>query len=358
MDYRDIHLRKLEHILICNYCDVEYRKSTLFNAIELIHRGVPNCNLEDIDTTTELFGRKLDAPLIVTGITGGHPEAKEINRNIAEAVEELNLGMGVGSQRAAIVDSSVADSYEIIRDYNIPLVIGNLGAVNFIEDRWDEDVIERAVEMIEGDAMAIHFNPLQEAIQPEGDTNFKGIKILKDVISRYKRKYRDIPFIAKEVGEGFSREDAVVLEEIGFDGIDVAGSGGTSWAMVEYYRIKDKEFKELSERFLDWGIPTAVSLFYVKDVFSGTVIASGGIRSGVDMAKSIAVGAHCCGVALPVLRAALKGSKEVVKVLERMIKELKTTMFLIGCEDIEALRRAKYIVKGELKEWLDIRVKD
>ena len=355
MEDRDIHLRKLEHILICNHCEVEYRKDTLFNAVELIHRGVPNCNLEEIDTTTDLFGKKLEAPLIVTGITGGHPKAKEINRNIAEAVEELNLGMGVGSQRAGILDSSVEDTYRVVRDYDIPLVIGNLGAVNFIEDRWNEETIERAIEMIDGDAMAIHFNPLQEAIQPEGNTNFKGIGILKDIISSYKRRYRDIPFIAKEVGEGFSREDAITLREIGFDGIDVAGSGGTSWAMVEYYRIKDREFREFSKRFLDWGIPTAVSLLYVKDVFPGTIIASGGIRSGIDMAKSIALGAHCCGVALPVLRAALRGSREVVKILERMIRELKTTMFLVGCEDIEALRKAKYVIKGELREWLDVK---
>ena len=355
MDNKDIHLRKLEHIWICNHCNVEYKKSTLFDDIKLIHRGISNCNLEDIDTTTELFGKKLDAPLIVTGITGGHPKAKEINKNIAKAIEELNLGMGVGSQRAGILDSSVVDTYRVVRDYDIPLVIGNLGAVNFIEDGWDEEIVERAVEMIDGDAMAIHFNPLQEAIQPEGDTNFKGVHILKEVISRYKKKYRNIPFIAKQVGEGFSKEDAIVLKEIGFDGIDVAGSGGTSWAMVEYYRIKEKEFREFSERFLDWGIPTAVSLFYVKDVFPGTIIASGGIRSGIDMAKSIAIGGHCCGVALPVLRAALKDSKEVVKVLERMIKELKTTMFLVGCENIEELRRANYIIKGELREWLDIK---
>ena len=355
MDNKDIHLRKLEHIWICDHCDVEYRKSTLFKDIELIHRGISNCNLKDIDTTTEIFGKKLDAPIIVTGITGGHPKAKEINKNIAEAVEELNLGMGVGSQRAGILDSSVVDTYEVIKNYDIPLVIGNLGAVNFIEDSWNEEIVERAIEMIDGDAMAIHFNPLQEAIQPEGDTNFKGIDILKDIISRYKRKYRDIPFIAKQVGEGFSKEDAITLREIGFDGIDVAGSGGTSWAMVEYYRVKDKEFREFSKRFLNWGIPTAVSLFYVRDVFPGTIIASGGIRSGIDMAKSIVIGAHCCGVALPVLRSALKGSREVVKVLERMIKELKITMFLVGCEDIEGLRRVKYIIKGELREWLDVR---
>ncbi|HIP15915.1 MAG TPA: type 2 isopentenyl-diphosphate Delta-isomerase [Methanothermococcus okinawensis] len=355
MDDRDIHLRKLEHLLICNHCDVEYRKSTLFNAIELIHRGVSNCNLKDIDITIDLFGKKLNAPLIVTAITGGHPKAKEINRNIAKAVEELNLGMGVGSQRAGILDSSVVDTYAVVRDYDIPLVIGNLGAVNFIVDRWDEETVESAVEMIDADAMAIHFNPLQEAIQPEGDTNFKDIHILKDVISKYKKMYRNIPFIAKQVGEGFSKEDAIILKEIGFDAIDVAGSGGTSWAMVEYYRIKEREFREFSGRFLEWGIPTAASLLLVKNVFPGIIIASGGIRSGVDMAKSIAIGAHCCGVALPVLKAALKDAREVVKVLERMIKELKTTLFLVGCENIEELRKTKYIIKSELREWLNIK---
>ena len=352
MDNNDIEFRKLEHLLVCNYCDVEYKKGTLLEDVELIHSGVSNCDLNDIDTSIELFNKKLGAPLIVAAITGGHSKAKEINKNIAIAVEELNLGMGVGSQRAGIVNDNLIDTYSVVRDYTSTLVIGNLGAVNFIEDNWNEEIIHKSVDMIDADAIAIHFNPLQEAIQPEGDVNFKGVGILKDIISNYKNKYGNIPFIAKQVGEGFSKEDAILLKNMGFDAIDVGGSGGTSWAAVEYYRIKDENHKKFSERFLEWGIPTAASILEVRSVYNKTVIATGGIRSGMDMAKSMVIGADCCGVALPILKAALRSSDEVVKVLERMIKELKTVMFLMGCDNIDDLKKSRYIIKNELKEWI------
>jgi isopentenyl-diphosphate delta-isomerase len=353
MNNNDIEFRKLEHLLVCNYCNVEYKKGTLLEDVELIHSGTSNCDLNDIDSSIKLFNKKLDAPLIVAAITGGHSKAKEINKNIAIAVEELNLGMGVGSQRAGIVNKDLVDTYSVVRDYTSSLVIGNLGAVNFIEDNWNEETILKSVEMIDADAVAIHFNPLQEAIQPEGDVNFKGMNILKDIISNYKNKYGNIPFIAKQVGEGFSREDAILLKNLGFDAIDVGGSGGTSWAAVEYYRIKDENQKKFSERFLEWGIPTAVSILEVRSVYDNTIIATGGIRSGMDIAKSIVLGANCCGVALPILKAALKNSDEVINVLEKMIKELKTVMFLMGCENIDRLKKSRYIIKNELKEWIN-----
>ena len=244
----------------------------------------------------------------------------------------------------------------IVREYTNSLVIGNLGAVNFIKDGWNEEIIDKAVEMIDADAIAIHFNPLQEAIQPEGDVDFKGMEILRNIISSYKNSHKNIPFIAKQVGEGFSKEDAEIIDNFGFDAIDVGGSGGTSWAAVELYRIKDEEFKELAENFINWGIPTAASIFEVRSVFDKTLIATGGIRNGIDIAKSIAIGADCCGIALPILKAALKSPEEVVKVLERLIKELKIAMFLTGCDSIEKLKKAPYIVKGELKDWISQRL--
>ena len=353
---QDIEARKLEHILVCNYCDVEYKKGTLLDNVELIHRGIPECDLEDIDTSIKLFGKTLDAPIIVAGMTGGHSKAKEINKNIAIAIEELNLGMGLGSQRAAIANEELIDTYSIVREYTNSLVIGNLGAVNFIKDGWNEEIIDKAVEMIDADAIAIHFNPLQEAIQPEGDVDFKGMEILRNIISSYKNSHKNIPFIAKQVGEGFSKEDAEIIDNFGFDAIDVGGSGGTSWAAVELYWIKDEEFKELAENFINWGIPTAASIFEVRSVFDKTLIATGGIRNGIDIAKSIAIGADCCGIALPILKAALKSPEEVVKVLERLIKELKIAMFLTGCDSIEKLKKAPYIVKGELKDWISQRL--
>lgn len=353
MNNNSIEYRKLEHLIVCDHCDVEYKKGTLLEDVELIHSGVSNCDLNDIDTSIEIFGKKLEAPLIVAAITGGHPKAKEVNKNIAIAVEELNLGMGVGSQRAAVVKDELIDTYSVVRDYTSSLVIGNLGAVNFVEDGWDEEIISKSVEMIKADAMAIHFNPLQEAVQPEGDVNFKGLKILKEIISKYKNTHKKIPFIAKQVGEGFSKKDAIFLKEMGFDAIDVGGSGGTSWAAVELYRIRDKKQREFSNQYFNWGIPTAASVFEVKSVFSNPIIATGGIRTGIDIAKSVAIGANCCGTALPILKAALKSSDEVINVLERMIKELKTTMFLTGCTNIEELKSARYVIKGDLKNWKD-----
>ncbi len=352
----DIEFRKLEHLFVCNYCDVEYKKGTLLNNVELIHSGISNCDLEDIDTSINLFGKKLDAPLIVAAITGGQSKAKEINKNIAIAIEELNLGMGVGSQRAGISNKNLIDTYSVVRDYTNSLVLGNLGAVNFIKDNWNEETIKYAVDMINADAMAIHFNPLQEAIQPEGDYNFKNLEILKEIMENYNKKYNNknnkLPFIAKQVGEGFSKEDALFLNNLGFDAIDVGGSGGTSWATVEYYRIKDKKAKEFSKKYLEWGIPTAPSILEVKQNFNKTIIATGGIRSGIDIAKSIVLGASCSGVALPILKAALISSDEVVKILQNYIKELKTTMFLVGCDNIEQLKKSRYIITGKLKNWI------
>ncbi|CAB3290157.1 Isopentenyl-diphosphate delta-isomerase [Methanocaldococcus lauensis] len=352
----EIEVRKLEHILLCKYCNVEYDKTTLLEDVELIHRGTSGINFNDIETEIKLFGKKLSAPIIVSGMTGGHTIAKEINKNIAKAVDELGLGMGVGSQRAAIVNEDLIDTYNIVRSYTDNLVIGNLGAVNFIVDNWDEEIIDKAVEMIDADAMAIHFNPLQEIIQPEGDLNFKNIDKLKEIISNYKKKYKDIPFIAKQVGEGFSKEDAIILKNIDFDAIDVQGSGGTSWAKVELLRIKDDETKDLLKKFVNWGIPTAASIFEVKSVYNNIIIGSGGIRSGLDIAKCIAIGCDCCGVALPILKASLKGWEEVVKVLEKYIKELKIAMFLVGAENIEELKKIPYIVKGYLKDWISQRL--
>ncbi|WP_456471585.1 type 2 isopentenyl-diphosphate Delta-isomerase [Methanocaldococcus sp.] len=343
----DISIRKLEHIFLCSYCNVEYDKTTMLENVELIHRGINNINYEDINTEIKIFGKTLSAPIIVSGMTGGFSGAKEINKNIAKAVDELNLGMGVGSQRAAIINKNLIDTYSVVREYTDSLVIGNLGAVNFIVDNWGLDVVDKAIDMIDADALAIHFNPLQEIIQPEGDLNFKNVsKILEDLIKDYK-KMRKTYFIAKQVGEGFSKEDAQQLKY--FDAIDIQGSGGTSWAKVEYYRVKDEKRKEILKNFLNWGIPTAQSIFEVKSVYNKTIIGSGGLRSGLDIAKCIAIGCSCTSIALPILKAALKGYEKVVEVLERYIKELKITMFLVGAETIDDLKKVNYVVKEPLR---------
>ncbi|MBP2144520.1 isopentenyl-diphosphate delta-isomerase [Methanococcus voltae] len=353
MNNYDIEYRKLEHLIVCEHCNVEYKKGTLLNNVELVHNGVSKSSLDDLDTSIELFGKKLDAPIIVAGITGGHAVAKEVNKNIAIAVEEMNLGMGLGSQRAAIAKKGLEDTYSVVRDYTSSLVIGNLGAVNFTKDNWNYETVKKAVDIIDADAMAIHFNPLQEAIQPEGDTDFRNLDYLSDVIKDYKKYFGNMPFIAKQVGEGFCQKDGLYLNKLGFDAIDVGGSGGTSWSAVEYYRVKDYEHKKLSEKYLEWGIPTAASILDVRKSFSKPLIATGGIRSGIDIAKSLALGANCCGIALPVLKAAMKSPEEVIKLFESLIKELKITMFLTGCNNINELNSARYIINGELKNWIN-----
>jgi len=339
---RDIEIRKIEHILICEYCDVTYKKTNLLEDIELIHRGIGGIDFDEIDTSVKIFGRKLDAPIIITAITGGFSKAKEINSTIAEVCEELNIGMEVGSQKIGLKNP---ESFEIIKEYDI-LRIGNLGAVD-VMNKFNEDIILKCVEMIDAHAFSLHFNPLQEVIQPEGDKNFSNLNKISEVIKNYKEKYGNLEFIAKQVGEGFCKEDAKILKEIGFDAINVGGSGGTSFAKVEYYRRRDENIKI----FCEWGIPTALSLFEVKNYFD-KIIASGGIRNGIEIVKCLVIGAKVCGIALPVLKCALKGRKYLKEYLEKIIEQIKITMFLVGAKNTEELRKVNYLIKGELKDYL------
>lgn len=332
--------RKLEHLLLCANCDVEYRgKSTGFEDIELIHKALPEVNKEEIDISVGLFGKKMDAPLIISAITGGHPAAFKINKELAKAVDKMNIGMGVGSQRAAVENPDLVSTYSVVRE-NAPdaVIIGNIGAPQI-------EFAERAAGMIEADALAIHLNTLQEAIQPEGDIDARGyiasIEKATDII--------DMPIIAKETGAGISREDAIILEKAGVSAIDVAGSGGTSWAAVETYRAKDSY---MGNMYWDWGIPTAVSTIEVCESVNIPVISSGGIRNGLEAAKALALGAESVGMALPLLKEAYIGHDAVVKSIEQFKDSLKVAMFLVGAKNIKELRKSNLIIRGETKEWL------
>lgn len=337
--------RKLEHLLFCAHYDVQYKnKTTGFEDIEFIHRALPEVNKEKIDLSTELFGKELKAPLIISAMTGGHPSSLRINKELAIAAEKLGIGMGLGSQRAGIEHPELVGTYKIARDIAPnALLIGNIGAPQI-------EMASSAVDMVEADALAIHLNPLQESIQPEGDINSEGvidsIGTIVDLI--------DVPVIAKETGAGINLEDAKLLNNIGVSCIDVAGAGGTSWAAVETYRAEDSDLGKL---FWDWGIPTAISTIEVNQTASDlSIIASGGIRSGLDVAKAIALGADVAGIATPLLKAAYVGHEEVIKLINKYMEALRITMFLIGASNLEELKKeSNLIIRGRTKEWLNER---
>jgi isopentenyl-diphosphate delta-isomerase len=331
--------RKLEHLLLCQHCDVEYRKKTGFEEIELIHKALPEVNKEEIDISIDFLGKKLDSPIIISAITGGHPVSLPINRELAMAANTLNIAMGVGSQRAGIENPELTQTYTVVRkEAPKSFLIGNIGCQQI-------ELAEKSVEMISADALAVHLNPLQEAIQPEGDIDARGhIEAIEEVSKAIK-----VPVIAKETGAGIKAEDALALEKAGVGAIDIAGAGGTSWAAVETYRAKDRSMGDL---YWNWGIPTAISTVEVCQSVKIPVISSGGIRNGLDAAKALALGADAVGIALPVLKQAYTGHQAVINTINKFNEELRVAMFLVGASNIAELKSSDLIIKGETKEWL------
>jgi len=334
--------RKMEHIEICLDEDVQCRRSTMFEHISFIHNALPEINKDKIDLTTNFLGLRAYAPIVIAAMTGGHPKTYEINKKLAEAAEELRIPIGVGSQRAAIEDPSLADTFRVVRESapSVP-VIANIGATH-VYSALD------AVEMIDADILAIHLNPLQEAVQPEGDCNSEGvlenIALIVDSV--------EVPVLVKETGAGISAEVAQLLESVGVDAIDVGGVGGTSWAAVEYFRAvkEDDDLKaHLGLDFWSWGIPTALSVIMVRDATELDVIATGGIRNGLDVAKSLALGAMAAGIAYPLLRPAVMGSAlDVVVEIERVLEGLRIAMYLTGCSSVEDLAERPLLLSGPL----------
>ena len=346
--------RKLEHIRICLERQVESHIPTGFNDITLIHNAAPELNLEEINVKCTFLGHQLQAPVMVTAMTGGHPEALPINQHIAEAIENLGLAMGVGSQRAAIEDPALADSFSITRKAApTAFLIGNIGAPQLALGYGTKEA-QTAIEMLKADALAIHFNAAQEAVQPEGEATYSG------VLQVLRRLTKEIPtpIIAKETGAGLNRDSAQLLINSGVKAIDVAGLGGTSWPAVEVERAKDKDAMKatLGRWFTDWGVPTAIATYEVTQIAGNIpVIASGGVRTGVDIAKAIALGAQIGGVALPVLAPAMIDAGSVQHYLETVIQGLKATMFLVGASTLEELRKVPLIINGMTRNWLELR---
>lgn len=352
---KETRKRKADHIRISLDQGVQAREATTgFEDIYFIHRALPEINKQEIDLSTTVLGHKFSAPLIVGAITGGTLEATKINATIAEAVEELGLGMGVGSQRAAIEDKKLEKTFTITRKKApTAFLIANIGGVQLVNGYSIKEV-KKAIKMIDADAIAIHLNPLQEAAQPEGQTNFKGILEKIDELT----KELDKPIIAKETGAGIAAEEAKKLEAAGAKAIDVSGVGGTSFAAVEYYRARGQRNsfqRTLGDVFWDWGISTSISVVEVSQTVKIPVIASGGIRNGVDVAKALALGASLTSISQPALQTAVKGVKETENMLSILMEELRNVMFLVGAESVQHLRKTPIIVTGRTAEWLRMR---
>jgi len=347
--------RKAEHIKICLDEKAQARKATAgFEDIQFIHQALPEVDKAKIDVSTTVFGHKFSAPLIVGAITGGTAEAIQINAAIAEAVETLQLGMGVGSQRAAIENPKLEKTFTIARKKApTAFLIANIGGIQLVHGCGVKEV-KKAVEMIDADAVAVHLNALHEAVQPEGQTTFKGVLAKIGEIAGE----LDKPVIVKETGAGIAAEDAKKLEKAGVKAIDVGGAGGTSFAAVEYHRTTAQENSLrhfLGDVFWDWGIPTVVSIVETTQTVKIPVIASGGVRNGTDIAKSLALNACLASVCQPALQAAVKGAKATEKLLSFLIEELRNVMFLVGAEKVQSLAKTPVVVTGKTAEWLKTR---
>jgi isopentenyl-diphosphate delta-isomerase len=330
--------RKSRHLDICLEDDVASHLDAGFSAVRLRHEALPECALEDVDMSTTLFGHTLAAPILISSMTGGTERARAINYNLAIAAERAGVALALGSQRAALEDPALLATYRV-RDVAPRVVLfANIGAVQFNYGVTVDDAI-RAVENIAADGLYLHLNPLQEAIQPNGDTNFR---MLLPRIGEVCRRI-GVPVIAKSVGSGISVRTATRLLDVGVSAIDVAGAGGTSWARVEGRRSEDPKREEIAESFAAWGYPTAEATANLRRAFPhATIFASGGIRTGVDAAKAIALGANIAGSGLPYLEPATRSAEAVSDALEVILAGLRIAIFASGGRRPSDLPEALY----------------
>src|SRR5512145_2797442 len=330
-----IDQRKADHIKINLEKDVRSALTTGLEKYHFVHEALPELDLNRIDTTLSLFGKKLNSPILISSMTGGTEEAGEINQRLAEAAQEVGVAMGVGSQRAALEHPEQTPTFSITRHVapNI-LLFANLGAVQ-LNYGYTIDHCRNAIGMIQADALILHLNPLQEAVQDAGDTNFEGLaKKIEEVCRKV-----EVPVIAKEVGWGISEKTARLLADCGVSAIDVAGAGGTSWSQVEMHRAPDEFTRQLAATFVGWGIPTAESILNVKKVAPDmTIFASGGIKDGLDIAKCIALGATLGGMAGQFLKAAAVSTEKAVEMMKLTKRQIEVTMFAAGVGTLEGLK--------------------
>jgi len=337
--------RKLEHLKICCTGEIEAGDSG-FDDVRLVHNSLPECSMDKIDLSVRFLGHRFDSPLFISAMTGGHPDTTEVNRRLGEAAENFNIGMGVGSQRAALENPDLEDSFTVVREAAPrAFLCGNLGAVQLREKgpEW----ADRAVEMIDAQALCIHLNPLQEAVQPEGDHDASGcLEAIAELCNSSK-----YPVIIKETGAGISAEAAGKLWSAGAAAIDTGGLGGTSWAAVEALRGKDESLRQLGRDFSDWGIPTVISLLEVCGE-GRPVIASGGLRSGIDIAKVVALGASLGGMALPLLKPAMESPDALFEKIRYIQDELRIAMYLTGSKNCGELTGKRAYITGKTGEMI------
>lgn len=348
---RIIERRKGDHVEICAREDLS-QDYFYWDDVKLVHNPMPEVDLDEVSTSTTIFGRKLEAPLIISAMTGGYGKAEEINRTLASVAEEFGIGMGVGSQRAAIENPELARTYSVIKEFEVPLRIANLGVPQLIRQNLTApigiDEGRAAMEMIDAHMLAIHLNYLQEIVQPEGDTKSKGgFRALETFANA-------LPVIAKETGAGIPKDTALKLKKARVKGLDVGGLGGTSFSAVEYYRAKsagDTKRANIGKTFWDWGIPTPVAVVVAN--VGLPIVSTGGLRSGLDVARAVAIGAGCAGMAGRLLPAALEGKEALEREIQTIVDELKAAMFLVGAKSVRELAATKALVTGRSKEWLD-----
>ena len=324
--------------------------------VHLVHQALPRADLHGVDVSTRLLGHRLSAPLVIAAMTGGHQQAAEINRRLAAAVERHGLAMGLGSQRAALVNPELIGTYAAARELApSAFLIANLGAAQLVDqesgDRLSAQGVRQAVEMVKAQALAIHLNFLEESVQTGGDRRTHGLReALAAAVTE-----AGVPVIAKETGSGISRQTAVELRDLGFSALDLGGFGGTSFAAIEADRAAergDARGAQLGMTYRDWGIPTAVSI--VGASAAGLpMIATGGIRSGLDAAKAIALGADLVGVARPLLVAALEGAERLDAWIGHFMEELRLAICLTGGSKLTDLRSAPLVISGQTRTWID-----
>ena len=334
-----IDQRKTDHIKINLEQDVRSALTSGLEKYRFIHEALPELDLNRIDTSLSLFGKRLTSPTLVSSMTGGTSEAETINLRLAEAAQECKVAMGVGSQRAAIADPEKEKTFQVRRAAPDILLFANLGAVQ-LNYGYGIDQCRKAVEMIQADALILHLNPLQEAVQDAGDTNFAGLaKKIEEICKKI-----EVPVIAKEVGWGISERTAKLLADCGVSAIDIAGAGGTSWSQVEMHRAPDEFTRQLAATFVGWGIPTADSILNVKKAVPEMIIfASGGIKDGLDIAKCIALGATLGGIAGKFLKAAAISTENVVEMMKLTKRQIEVTMFAAGVGTLEGLKVEKLV---------------
>jgi isopentenyl-diphosphate Delta-isomerase len=334
--------RKADHIRINLEEDVQSSLTTGLENYFFIHEALPEISLSEVDCSVSLFGKRLNAPVLISSMTGGTELATKINCTLAEAAQHTHIAMGLGSQRAGLEHPELESTFQVRRLAPDILLFANLGAIQ-LNYTYSVDHCKRAVEMIGADALILHLNPLQEALQPEGDTLFGGLAKKIEAVCRQ----LPVPVIAKEVGWGISQRTAKILATAGVAAIDVAGAGGTSWSQVELFRNKDEHRARVAGAFRNWGISTAESILEVRQAVPELpIIASGGLLNGIDIAKCLALGATMGGMAGPFLKVGVQSVEATVQLIEEFQREIEICMFATGSKDVAALMRSHLVKKG------------